>query len=108
MNAFLSTLLLPNLIPSVSHPCLGLHFGMYIFLVLRNILGTLPGHSLYPLLGLSSRLDTLPIKNVACMLFFILNFLDECTGRYVPSLCTYHYCLRIYGNLSFPCLRKRS
>ena len=31
----------------------------------------------------------LPIKSVACMLFFVLNFLDECTGRFVPLLYTY-------------------
>ena len=47
----------------------------------------------------------LPIKSVACMLFFVLNFLDDCTGRIVPSLCTYHYCLRFYGNFPFPRLR---
>jgi len=48
MNALLSILLLPNLIPSASHPCLGLYFGMYIFLILRLVLGTFFGYSFYP------------------------------------------------------------
>ena len=47
-NALLSILLLTNLIPSVSHPCLGLHFGMYIFLILRLILGSFFSYSFYP------------------------------------------------------------
>ena len=31
MNALLSIFLLPNLIPSVSRPFLGLHFGIYVY-----------------------------------------------------------------------------
>ena len=39
------------------------------------------------------------------MLFFIPKFLDKYIGRFVPSLFTYYYCLRFYGNLPFPQLR---
>ena len=82
-----------------------LFWNMNIFLVLRLVLEVVLSYIFSYRLDYLANWTCRPQKMYCMHAFFCLLFLDEFIGRFIPSLYTYHYCLRFYGNLSFPHLR---
>ena len=80
-------------------------FCINIFLVLRLVLGVLLSYIFSYSLDCLANWTCRPYKMYCMHAFLCPLFLGECIGRFIPSLCTYHYCLRFYGNFPFPRLR---